>query len=246
MRYPRSKHSGNLSVACAATIIVVATVAGAGEKVLHRWDFEDADPVEFWTGAKDYTINFKGLTDELQHGGKRSFKLDITYNRGGAYSYFRIPLPKTINLREHSVLLRAKIRVVERGMNMVGLGHYTPGGHCRAFEYYDVSDDWREATYHLDDLLLRHDRDEFLTLAGWYFSLCDLRPGRIVVYVDDVELVECEPDGKLAVKLEQDNQVRQDLLAGLQGVAERIDKAFAAQRDIEGQGAAARVFDGGA
>ena len=227
----------------ACVVLLLAGNAGlAAEKILYSWDFEETDPVEFWTGSNDYTINFKGLTDELRHGGKRSFKLDITYNQGAAYSYFRVPLPETINLREHHVLLRARIRVVERGTNLVGLGHYTPGGHCRAFEYYDVSDDWREATYHLDDLLLRHDRDAYLTLAGWYFSLADLRPGRIVVYVDDVEFVECEPDGELAAKLTQDNQVRRDLMAGLQGVAEQVEKAFAAQRDIEGQGAAARAY----
>ena len=248
MSFLRLGHPIRRLAAYGAMVVVMmfGEAADAGDKVLHRWDFEEADPVEFWTGASDYTVNFKGLTDEFSHSGKRSFKLDITYNRGAAYSYFRAPLPKTINLREHHVLLRARIRVVERGLSLVGLGHYTPGGHCRAFKYYDVSDDWRETTYHLDNLLLDNDRDEYLTLGGWYFSLADLRPGRIVVYVDDVELVECEPDGELADKLAQDNQVRWDLLAGLQDVAERIDKALAAQRDVDGHGAAARAYSAAA
>ena len=164
MDHPQPKLSSGLFITLIALMIIMSTggIAVAGEKVLYRWGFEDADPVEFWTGSQDYTINSKGLTDELQHSGKRSFKLDITYSSGAGYSYFRVPLPKPVNLRERHVLLRAKIRVIERGLSLVGLGHYTPGEHCRAFEYFNVSDDWREATYHLDDLLLRHDRDDYL------------------------------------------------------------------------------------
>ena len=45
-------------------------------------DFESGtDPVRFWLSyGKKYTVNFKGVTDEKACSGKRSFKLDVTFN----------------------------------------------------------------------------------------------------------------------------------------------------------------------
>lgn len=85
--------------ACALALPLMAHTAGAAampmEKFSYTVDFETADPVKFWTGSKDYTVNFKGLTDEKAPGGKKCFKLDITF-KSGAYIYWHIPMPKPV------------------------------------------------------------------------------------------------------------------------------------------------------
>ena len=54
-------------------------------------DFEERDPVSFWTSNGEVEVNFKGLTEEQALTGKRSFKLDITV-KSGSYHYWRAPV----------------------------------------------------------------------------------------------------------------------------------------------------------
>ena len=64
--------------------------------------FEENDPVTFWTngGKGEYQVNFKGLTSERAHSGKKSFKLDITFLRDGTFSYWAGPTsPRTLTTR---------------------------------------------------------------------------------------------------------------------------------------------------
>jgi hypothetical protein len=56
-------------------------------------NFEETDPVEFWTGIKDYTVNFKGMTDEKSAEGRKCLKIDITLGAGVPYVYWHIPMP---------------------------------------------------------------------------------------------------------------------------------------------------------
>jgi hypothetical protein len=65
------------------------------EKFSYTVNFEEKDPVQFWTGSKDYTVNFKGLTDEKSAEGKKCFKLDVTLG-SSAYIYWCIPMPKKV------------------------------------------------------------------------------------------------------------------------------------------------------
>jgi hypothetical protein len=58
-------------------------------------DFETADPVKFWVGSSNYTLNFKGLTDEKCTGGIKSFKLDLTFGEN-SYIYWYIPMPRAV------------------------------------------------------------------------------------------------------------------------------------------------------
>ncbi|MCK4244853.1 MAG: hypothetical protein KAX20_04430 [Candidatus Omnitrophica bacterium] len=63
------------------------------EPFLYTQDFEgEVDPVKFWCSNGEYTVNFKGLTEEKAFSGKKSFKLDVTVKKG-SYFYWQIPLP---------------------------------------------------------------------------------------------------------------------------------------------------------
>lgn len=52
-------------------------------------------PVKFWCCKGKYKINFAGLTEEKSFSGKKSFKLDVTFEDGG-YFYWNIRLPKVV------------------------------------------------------------------------------------------------------------------------------------------------------
>ena len=67
----------------------------AAEDVRYLEDFETEDPVKFWTDGGQsvkYRINFKGLTTERSHSGKKSFKLDITFLESGDFTYWSGPI----------------------------------------------------------------------------------------------------------------------------------------------------------
>lgn len=55
--------------------------------------FEEANAAPFtqWAKNSDVTVNFMGVTDEKAAGGKKSFKIDITFN-SGTYYYVSLPL----------------------------------------------------------------------------------------------------------------------------------------------------------
>ncbi len=76
-----------------------AFMAGAGELEMRHFlfqeDFEESDPVKSWVTNGKYTVNFKGLTEENFFSGKKSFKLDVTFQEG-RYFYWKLPLPKSI------------------------------------------------------------------------------------------------------------------------------------------------------
>jgi hypothetical protein len=65
------------------------------EKFSYTANFDETDPVQFWIGSKDYTVNFKGLTDEKSAEGKKCFKLDITLG-SSAFVYWNIPMPRPV------------------------------------------------------------------------------------------------------------------------------------------------------
>ncbi len=70
---------------------------GPTQPFQHSEGFESGpDPVRFWTSyKKKYTVNFKGVVDEKAHSGKRSFKLDVTFDEASRFLW-RIPLAKRI------------------------------------------------------------------------------------------------------------------------------------------------------
>lgn len=54
--------------------------------------FEEKDPVKFYMANGEYTVNFKGLTEEKVFSGKKSFKLDVTFGENCSYAYWKIPV----------------------------------------------------------------------------------------------------------------------------------------------------------
>jgi len=67
------------------------------EPFLYSQDFESGtDPVRFWTSyEKKYTVSFAGVTDEKAHSGKRSFKLDVTFDEASRFLW-QIPMAKKV------------------------------------------------------------------------------------------------------------------------------------------------------
>ncbi|MCK4245234.1 MAG: hypothetical protein KAX20_06365 [Candidatus Omnitrophica bacterium] len=95
--------------------------------------FEETDPVKFWCSNGEYTVNFKGLTEEKVHSGKKSFKLDVTFEKG-SYFYWQIPLPKRIPvIGKDPINFSGHLLIGEETTNCkAGLGriiYFSPIGH---------------------------------------------------------------------------------------------------------------------
>ena len=69
----------------------------ATEPFRYTQGFEsDTDPVRFWTSyKKKYTVNFEGVTDEKARSGRRSFKLDVTFDEPSRFLW-QIPLSRRV------------------------------------------------------------------------------------------------------------------------------------------------------
>jgi len=65
-------------------------------RVLFKTGFEEADPpkmVHYYGGKVPNKVGFVGLTDEEAHGGKRSYKMQITFEPGRwGNAYFKLPI----------------------------------------------------------------------------------------------------------------------------------------------------------
>ena len=77
--------------------LLLCVPAGAAEPLslkpfLYHEGFEDRNPVQFLGGRGKYTINFQGVTEEKAFSGKRSYKLDISFQEPGSSCDFSIPL----------------------------------------------------------------------------------------------------------------------------------------------------------
>ena len=70
--------------------LAISVHLGAGE-FRYQEDFENTDPVLFWTSNGSYELRFKGITEEDAHEGRRSLKINVTF-QGASYVYFRVPL----------------------------------------------------------------------------------------------------------------------------------------------------------
>ncbi|MBI3922950.1 MAG: DUF4091 domain-containing protein [Armatimonadetes bacterium] len=204
------------------------SVSGYAETVVARWDFETEDPVEFGAGSEDYVLNFKGLTEETPHSGKKCFKMDITFPSGGLFSYWQVPI-KPLSMRKHRLMLRGYMRVVQHDTRSISFGYRMPGWNCEPFSSNpQLPDQWVEQGYNFTERLLRFDEEPLLTLDGWYLSFVGLQ-GRSIVYLDDVELVEDAQDSELDAKVDADETSRRQLMGSFQIKLKRLQSAFAAQ-----------------
>ncbi len=85
-------------------LCAIATVEAENYSRLFYENFETRDNVEFWTSyGKSYKINFKGLSEERVFSGKRSFKLDVTFQQPGRYIW-ALPI-KSKPIATHGMML---------------------------------------------------------------------------------------------------------------------------------------------
>jgi len=63
-------------------LLAATYFAGAADNVIYEQGFEgDVEPTRMHTNSKDYTVHFKGVTEEKAANGSRSYKIDIASMR---------------------------------------------------------------------------------------------------------------------------------------------------------------------
>ncbi len=177
--------------------------------------FEDGtDPVRFWTShKKKYTVNFKGITDERTRSGKRSFKLDVTFDETSRFLW-HIPMPRKIpaanDLRFTGHMLLGEETTADA---TIGVSFALPPTHhsgCTAWGtlLQSTGGKWKACQ---DELASRgrEKADHIVGLNNWGVQGKDVGPvveriildvraeagQRVVLYVDDLELKGSVPSG---------------------------------------------------
>ncbi|HOV22248.1 MAG TPA: hypothetical protein PLW95_06165 [bacterium] len=173
------------------------------KKYIYTEDFEEKDPVKFWTSNGKYTINFKGLTDEKAFSGKQSFKLDITFEEGNFF-YWCIPVkvPAEGELKFSGSILLGEETTGSAGLGVNVIFPPTWYSSCGSFDTYGTTKgEWKL----IEGDLVKYGKE---TAEGvfkqhvWWVSGKDVgvyvdRVGiflygssgkRVVVYVDDIKI----------------------------------------------------------
>lgn len=99
-------------------VAVSAEEALDKEVFTYQQDFEETDPVSLWGSDGEYTVNFKGITEEKAFSGKKSLKLDVTFSKG-SFCYFMIPVKFPA---EGDVKFEARMYVDEKSTGKAGIG----------------------------------------------------------------------------------------------------------------------------
>jgi hypothetical protein len=170
------------------------------------FDFEDGkDAVVDWVSNGKYVVNFKGVTEEKAFAGKKSYKLDVTFQEG-SYFYWSLPvnIPAEGKLRASARLLVADGTTGKAG---VGVNYaYPPTEHsgCGVFAQNKLETTGGEWVEVGEDLVARADTGSariastYLALATGEnlgrvvdrigFFLYGKKGDRVVLYVDDIRL----------------------------------------------------------
>ncbi len=186
-----------------------------GERVLYFNDFENNESVIFWQNyGRPYKVNFKGLTEEYAHSGKKSFKLDVSFPQPGRYIWV-IPLePK---LASSDMSLSGYVRVGRQSDASVTLrvffcfpptkysGYTGPGqtisGRKVGWQKVVVGDpkivNFKRCGESMEDLMLLNysgyvRRDEIApAIEKIGIDINTKKAGeRVVVYLDDIALID--------------------------------------------------------
>ena len=173
------------------------------EKFRYAQDFEDKDPVEFWTSNGEHEVNFKGITDEKAFSGKKSFKLDVTL-KSGNYHYWSAPVRVP---SEGKLKFSGRILVAEPTNARVGLGAnfvFPPSHHsgCGGTDTIgEPTGEWKLQEIDLvergmncaDGVIRRHTSEATgdnvgVFLDRWGIFIRGGKGKRVVVYIDDVKI----------------------------------------------------------
>ena len=193
------------------------------EGVLYSNDFEKKDDISSTPSTNTkYNINFKGLSEEQAHSGKKSFKIDVTV-KGGSFCYWqrnlRIPLTENITFSGYlfypaegkGTLPPPSLRfmVVFPKAQKTEEGKYVVSSGCRSLPAVSGISPSRWCQFFSDRLyetaknsaLSRGFDYTDMYISAWYVSLTDggaktwkAKEERIVVYVDDVSISREEPE----------------------------------------------------
>jgi len=181
----------------------LAGAQATNQPFIYYQDFEETDPVVFFTSNGKYTVNFKGLTQEKAFSGKRSFKLDVTIH-SGYYCYWQIPLRIPL---EGQLKFTARVLVgAETTARGAGLGlnvFYMPLAQsgCGDFDIYgptntqwnlvekDLASAGRQWAANAAKPLWGVTTDNISVYADRIIIFLKGNAGqRVVVYIDDIKL----------------------------------------------------------
>lgn len=195
-----------------ALLLLAASASGQSPENTQpfHWSegFEDAnDPVHFWTSyKKEYTVHFKGVTDELARSGEKAFKLDVTFDEPSRFLW-HIPLahkvPASGDLEFSGYLLLGEETTARVTLGVSFALPPTRHGGCTAWGSLVSTTDgqWK----HYTDLLVPRGLEKANLIVGrdnWGLAgenvgpvveriIIDVRAEagqRAVLYVDDLEL----------------------------------------------------------
>ena len=194
--------------------------------VLYSNDFEKEDDISNTPGTNvtEYKINFKGLSEEQAHSGKKSCKIDVTVNDGHYIAWhgkFRIPLTEDITFSGYlfpnevkacrfsfkiGILYPKAIKTKEEKYKIKTPFFYipavtgiSPGRWCQFFA--DSNSIYKQAK----NLALRKGWDYtdmfiyrwLVIMEGGQVNCWKGKERRIVVYVDDVSINREEPEEEI-------------------------------------------------
>ena len=183
------------------------------EEVLYSNDFEEKDDISSTPSTNtECKINFKGLTDEKAHSGKKSLKIDFTVN-GGHFCFWRsrLNIPLTEDITFSGYLFRSEGRYVasltvgifypkaiktKEGKYKLMTGQcrvpavsgISPGRWCQFFA------DSKNLYEHAKNFALKQGWDDTDMYIGyWHVHITGgpywkQKEERIVVYVDDISI----------------------------------------------------------
>ena len=185
-----------------------AKPAAQTEPFVYSEDFESGnDPVQFWMSyEKKYTVNYKGVTEERACSGRRSFKLDVTFDESSRFLW-QIPMPAKVpvggKLTFTGHLLIGAGTTAEAALGVSFALPPTHHGGCTApyTSYTSTDGEWKS----VGGDFVQRSRDVAGNIAGHFHAglrgenlgvmleriILDLRGkagDRVVLYVDDLEI----------------------------------------------------------
>lgn len=201
--------ASTMALVCCLSPAPAQDAAPAQTEPFHYFEgFEsDADPVQFWTSYdKKHTVSFKGTTTEKARSGRRSYKLDVTFEETSRFLW-HIPLPRQVPVG--GVLAFSGYMLLGEettGTATLGVSFRFPptihSGCTRPYDFYGTTEgEW----VRIGDDFVARSREIAGSVMRAYMTgieaqhvgvfleriILDLRGQageRVVLYVDDLEL----------------------------------------------------------
>ena len=196
--------------------------------ILHREDFQDDNPVHFWSAIGEYEVHEAGLTSERSHSARQCYKLDITFLRDGRNSFWSGPVLDLPALPGMSFSGHIYLEQVPEHVEVsLGIGFYLPAlegvGRSEArgsrlmlgsFNARSEMGCWHEQTSDLHaaaegmSLKLAGEVTPGLRFEKWHVNIqCrEAVDARLILYIDDIEVTG--PTAPTDWEREQEGKVR--------------------------------------